>query len=250
MDNIKFKVRRAGEGGQAQLPINRKTGQMKIIKKKCKVVRLPTKDKLQPNPAYRLMGKKVGDLILVNDSMVGEYAGNDILQPQHLYITSEEEIKEGDWYYDNNDNRVYQAITSNQTPTNYQFKIIATTDKIVVGHELEQGNSDSYLYLPQIAQSFIKEYCGKGGIDEVMVEFQSKCSKTGTECGDNMNCQHMCDEFIIKTNSNNEITAHLIKNTWSRGEVEGIVTKAIQDTNSAGMRNVSVGVAQWIKENL
>jgi len=57
---------------------------------------------------------------------------------QHLYITSDEEIKEGDWYYDSIQNKILKCTEVDKmnlchsdgyaTPVNACKKIIATTD--------------------------------------------------------------------------------------------------------------------------
>lgn len=79
-------------------------------------------------------------------------------KPQHLYITTDEEIKEGDWFYNSNMNRVAKCSRSTVLCDAY-YKIIATTDPklIVVG-------------VAKIEQYFIEEYCKAGGIDKVLVE--------------------------------------------------------------------------------
>jgi hypothetical protein len=48
-------------------------------------------------------------------------------KPQHLYITSDEEIKEGDWFYD----FLYKVRqhTKEFKPASYSRKIVATTNK-------------------------------------------------------------------------------------------------------------------------
>lgn len=98
----------------------------------------------------------------------------------HLYITTDEEIKEGDWVLDM-DNEVYQVKDNWKDKfSKYANKIIATTDLELmkyVGESYEgtiiRKEGKNYQALPQIPQSFIEEYCKAGGIDEVLVEVES-----------------------------------------------------------------------------
>ena len=94
---------------------------------------------------------------------------------QHLYITTDEEIKEGDWFINTNFQKIYQANSENSKniiefgPHPEIRKIIATTDpkvKIITGIV----GSGTGVPLPQLSHSFIEEYCKAGGIDKVMVE--------------------------------------------------------------------------------
>jgi hypothetical protein len=90
-----------------------------------------------------------------------ETAMVDDLNPianQHLYIISDEEIKEGDWYI-TSDNMLLQFTKETHihgNPLNLKGKIIATTDKS--------------LGLPLVDQSLIKAYAEQP-FDEVMVEY-------------------------------------------------------------------------------
>lgn len=63
---------------------------------------------------------------------------------QHLYIISDDDIKEGDWVYKNDSNpKVFKWINTTNTNFNYK-KIIATTD--------------TSLNLAQPSQEFIEKY--------------------------------------------------------------------------------------------
>lgn len=81
----------------------------------------------------------------------------------HLYILSDEEIKEGDWYIDDS-NSVRQSITSDKDywirRKDYK-KVIASTDKSLgqkAFPDLHPSKSNSFILLPQIPESFIQEY--------------------------------------------------------------------------------------------
>lgn len=157
---------------------------------------------------------------------------------QHIYITSDEEIKEGDWYlykrsfldgtvktqeqYDNADWLLKKC--DNKEETSYTkraqfgknsensiagcYKIIATTDEsLTIGEEDSWKNRKDILYpnkLPQIPTDFIKLYVeeyNKGNvIDKVLVEYQ-KYFKPGEVI------------YELKLNSDNTINISLPEET-------------------------------------
>jgi hypothetical protein len=77
-----------------------------------------------------------------NNLYLGDFAST--AKPQHIYITSDEEIKEGDWYITILENEVYKATKETQNimsvanlvgSTSYKkthFKIILTTDQDLI----------------------------------------------------------------------------------------------------------------------
>lgn len=78
-----------------------------------------------------------------------------ILDNQHLYIVSDEGIKEEDWFFF--ENKIEQ-LTKGYFVFNEARKIIATTN--------------SKLNLPRPSNDFLKAYCkANGKIDEVYVEY-------------------------------------------------------------------------------
>jgi hypothetical protein len=76
---------------------------------------------------------------------------------QHLYILSDEEIKEGDWYYNNTGRAIEYLKHLLPSDGKYCKKIIATTDP--------------ELNCPQIPQHIIEAYVKKP-FDEVEVEYE------------------------------------------------------------------------------
>lgn len=99
-------------------------------------------------------------------------------QPQHLYFTSDEKIKEGDWYYNSSNHIISQAdkrYGEIKNPLPHR-KIVATTDG-ELGFRDEIGG---WYPLPQISQSFIKQYCEAGGkINEVEIEYEQYWERVG-----------------------------------------------------------------------
>lgn len=94
------------------------------------------------------------------------------LKGQHLYITSDDEIKEGDYYLElfGGKWKLYKQSKDKLCYSSAR-KIIATTDESL--NFKNSGNQHPYnLNLPQIPQSFIEKYCELGGINEVLVEYE------------------------------------------------------------------------------
>ena len=144
-------------------------------------------------------------------------------QAYHLYFTTDEEIKEGDWMMNLNGDAIYQHF-GNGGDFEQWNKIIATTDP-----ELE---------LPQPSQAFIKAYCEQGGFDEVDVEYVEMitcklCNKSEEECSDNFTCEgNMIGEDILKVDPiHNTITTHrIVEKMYSIDDIEAYCDKYPNDT--------------------
>jgi len=168
--------------------------------------------------------------------------------PQHLYLTSDDKIKEGDYAWDKQTNSIYKVgkftskagheahsikllksdVKEGETYTfigtrysQYSKKIIATTDKSLKRAENDPHNKHSRT-LPQPSKTFIKDYCKAGGIDEVMVEYEAlvKAYIPFTNAKD----------YIPKVNSHNEITIHPIKNSYTIKELQELCKQHPNDT--------------------
>lgn len=160
---------------------------MEVKRVRAKVIMLPTENKQDNIPLHLGVDGKL------RCNYSNRYANVLVEKAQHLYFTTDEEIKEGDWYIDDC-NLIRQAVTSDKDywdrrPT-YK-KIVTSTDKS--------------LGLPQPSQAFIQKYCELGGIDEVDIELKS--SDLDYFFGD------------LKVDSHNTITIHSVKDSWSREEM-------------------------------
>lgn len=173
----------------------------------------------------------------------------------HLYITTDEDIKEGDWYYSDIEPKGVFKATKEGKATNRR-KIIATTDSKLLEPNHKEWTKMKRLekWLPQIPQSFIEEYCKAGGIDEVLVEYEERFIENSLK-----NYKRMLDEVIEvvpKLNPDNEITIHLIKDSWSREEVKALLKPLYLKAYHEGHEvNCATAIAEsyfdkWIEENL
>lgn len=173
-------------------------------------------------------------------------------KPQHLYITSDEEIKEGDW--------VYNSISNELEKWSYKgwieapdfeylgyFKIIATTNTSLISineqyFDVNKSRKSAVLEqktLPKIPQRFIEKWIeeyNKGNvITEVMVEYNKK--------------------GIIQRGRGGErtITIRKIKESWSREEVIELLHKSLNANvvfNDKFNKIFHEQLDEWIKENL
>lgn len=203
-------------------------GTLKEIKnryyKECNVVMLSTEDKI---PTIWLRND---DYLINNETPINKWW--DVIG-QHVYITSDDEIKEGDWFYRYQTNEILQVLQLGGT-TNTDKKIIATTDKSLSLRnyifEVKKGFTGYNKYLPQPSQSFIKKYCELGGIDKVLVEYESKidvgyCSNCNG--GSDKSFQCTCTKgqrvfgtkYDLKTDSHNTITIKPVKDSWTKEEL-------------------------------
>lgn len=167
------------------------------MKKLVNVVMLPTE---KASDIWLMHNKSQGLMIL-------KTATNLDGKEQHLYIISNEEIKESDWvYYNYNGNLelVFQANKHNlyKIEENIEFynKIIATTDKSLK------------VELPQISESFVKAYVeALGNIKEVLVEYEAHWG--------------IPSQWKVKLRPDNTIIIHQAK-TYTREELENLIELA------------------------
>jgi hypothetical protein len=90
--------------------------------------------------------------ILSNGNKIGDYKPN--WKPQNIYITSDEEIKEGNWvYYENGDLKGIHKVVNGQRPkTMILKKIILTTDSQLIANGVQA-----------IDDEFLEWFCSKNG---------------------------------------------------------------------------------------
>lgn len=139
---------------------------------------------------------------------------------QHLYITSEDEIKEGDYglHLNNKDIIQFTKVLFKECDLNLYKKIIATTNtSLKVGKnygsiEIDNKIIDCNDYLPQPSQQFIEKYIeeyNKGNIiSGVLVEY---------DCDHNQMSNKVID--ILKVNQDNTINIKTAKDSFSREDM-------------------------------
>jgi len=209
---------------------------MEKNEKKCQVHLIPTNKAtvgtimkcIKLSPLYdKTIDKPIGQLTInINPNVVNT---NLYWEAQHLYITSDDEIKVDDYYY----HTKYNHIVQNRAIPNMDMfkvgcrKIIATTDKSLSSleepHKDEFGDMryNKFTSLSQPSESFIKvfidEYNKGNVIKEVMVEYV----EDGI-CRFHKRAGGYTDEMIkggLKVNpKDNTITIRKIKDSWNKHE--------------------------------
>lgn len=183
-------------------------------------------------------------------SIVRSMNGMNIPNPQHLYILSDEEIKEGDFCYSERDKSVYKSQFSEfDNATNYVWKIIATTNSSLSQFKWEiksyqMGNK----IIPTIPQPFIQFYIqeynkGKAPVDvEVEYERIEPFKQTISREFDEDDVRY---ELVI--NPDNTINIKPTKECWTREDVAELIARF---DIAMGKDIPAERLNKWIEENL
>lgn len=223
-----------------------------IIHKRCKIIILPTNERSEE---LDQLFYDNGNLFLSHMRWTEKELTNpDRRKYQHLYILSDDEIKENDWCINRNLDTIYQikAIVGN---LENWIKIIATTDssfKLYESETLAKASGFSLntndILLPSIPQSFIDKYVSefnKGNkIEEVMVEYLLEEYEH-----DGKRYHHTDGRMCSKVNSDNTINISSIKDSWTREEVIKLCMKLSNDYKLYNAAN-STQFYDWIENNL
>ena len=222
--------------------------------KRCKVVMLPTKEK--------------SDIFIGKTHSVLHYKNNipdeEFKSYQHLYIISDDEIKEGDWCYDKRPDEngdlvdiVYQVKNIEfELRTSTEKKIIATTDSSLWRPSHKYASDVILLPQPsqQFIEKFIEEYNRGNVITDVLVEYENKFD--GKEYVDELDA-YGYDKIksILKINhKDNNIIIKIAKDSWSREEVIEFGNKVKEycknGWKSDSLHRVFFEWDKWIEENL
>ena len=164
--------------------------------------------------------------------------------PQHLYIISDEEIKEGDWYYESEFQLILKKEGKGILKAN---KIIATTDTSLIC-EQERFLKGYKSELPEPSGEFIKNFVdeyNKGNIiTDFLVEYKQGEWVTDID-GDGGNSTF---DYVPKVNSNNTVNVIIKqpKESWNREELMPIIKKAL---NTDGLFNDKYTL-KWMEDHL
>lgn len=170
--------------------------------------------------------------------------------PQHIYIISDDEIKEGDWRLDIRTNKIYQSVKQDAElyDTSFRKKIIVTTDTSL---KIEGKLWKTTTNLPQPSKQFIEKYVesyNKGEvITDVLVEYEDYIIKYNTKGITNIKSNR------LKVNpKDNTITIKKLKDSWSREEVIILMKKSFNKGVDAESFQVPLYFSsdKWIEENL
>lgn len=122
----------------------------------------------------------------------------------HLYFTTDEEIKEGDYVHidtldNDNKGRITVVLSLKGSHPVFNIEIKEGISKLSLLKKIV-ASTDESLGLPKPSNDFLKSYCEKGGIDEVFVVYTNHEQETGEFA-------HSDEELIcyIKVAPNNTI---------------------------------------------
>jgi len=194
------------------------------MKKKCNVVMLSTNKKTK---LFIRVDKP--NLLLYNVS-VGQSKTSMTHQGYYLYITSDDEIKENDYYV--TDAGIFKCSGNETERELSKFKkVIATTDPIIINQKPSGEMYPDWFYdCAQIPESFIQEYV-KNPVDEVMVEYWDNKPEWNTT-----NVEHIFTPVEEKMYSREEVITLIDDLLMTYPEMLGTHIWSIK--------------GKWIKENL
>lgn len=166
---------------------------------------------------------------------------------KHLFIISDDEIKEGDWVIGKNN----EIISANQNPKDaLSFfpckKIIVTTDSSLT-NGMTEGNV-YYKSLPQLPESFIQAYIKAYNEGKPITEIDLEMD-TQNFLDKKSNGLFMEEELIngIKTRPDNTVIVHQSK-TYTKAEVKTLLYQFSTKVFSEDFKIEDVN--KWIEENL
>jgi len=205
-------------------------------------------------------GQTTGLTYIAPGAVSGEWAKR--YKPQHLYFTSDEEIKKNDWV--NCKQHIFkpECIEEIRDLQPWCKKIIATTDNLHIGEQnplytkedLENNHTLKYTKLvPKPSQQFIEAYVreyNKGNvIERVIVEMHNNYDINYYTPAGGIECAEQIDNWQLKINSHNEITTRPIKDSWTRKEVEDLLNEYRKHQKISDDYSIT-HLTNWIKENM
>lgn len=203
---------------------------------KCKVVMLPTKN---INNSSIILGV-VPNWAQLTSEVLNDQEWQNFGKPQHLYILSEEEIKEGDWCLGkDSDGKNYLIQMNNTTSPKFHYEI----HKII-------ASTDLNLRIPQIHQSFIslciEEYNKENIIEEVEVEYEDKGYPHYYTSAGGIGSARWIKDLRLKINPDNTISIKPLKNSWNREEIVNLFEKFNNEKCIFPQKILN----DWLKQNL
>lgn len=213
---------------------------------------------------------KVGDLSYGKNTSQGVFK---YWKPQHLYITSNEEIKVEDYFLadnrdnisENNGNPLWVLCKCTKVNNDWLFcnelkeiglnpdwskKIIATTDSSIsiMGKDYPKLFFDYYPQpSKQFVQKYIEEYNKGNVIDKVLVEYNKNTYEDWT------NLPKMSKEEFntLRIDSHNCITIKPIKTSWSREEIIKLFSELQYDVAQSILnKGKTIIPVDWFKDKL
>ena len=238
------------------------------MKKQIKAIMLPTVDKTN---------------LIFNDANHLCYQSNKSFKNDrksrkrfHIYITSDEEIKEGDHVLSTAQDYNMQVVPKHSVKTyndvEHYFKIIATSDDnirhckqcggkqelnmdgVMQFTHINKCVSFSEPLLPNVQQSFLKAFVKSDGKEDWEIEMEGNmCNcKVYEESDGCFHCDYTgIDYYKLKLDSDNCVILSAVEEKMYCGEIVDIIEKYLLYVEpEVFKRTKRSNIYNWIKENL
>jgi len=184
-----------------------------------------------------------------------KYMNNEPVKHYHIYITSDEKINKGEWYYDSFDRKIRQSLSDVTVGSAFfksSKKIVATTNTSLTTILVESDKGSMTEILPQIPRNFLNKLIVTYNNGEVVKQVFVEYFKEETE--------PMSYVFTekLRVDIDNNINIKFLKKSWTREEheknlrycVAEIAAKLGHASTSEEMKVWNIETDKWIKENL
>lgn len=148
-------------------------------------------------PSNIHLNTSTGNLIFTEKKVTPH---NAVHQSQFLYVISDDEIKDNNWFYNASQEKIFQHKGDEFNPFE---KVIASTDtSLKIFGELNKY--DQYdQYLPSLTNEFLQKYCALKGIEEVEIEYLNALVGWSDEEDEDGRYQNpVYNDFLLITDTN------------------------------------------------
>ena len=165
---------------------------------------------------------------------------------QHLYITSDEKLKNGDLVLTLSTGNYFilRSLDHIENVEHHYKKIIASTDpkldKIIKNH----NDFDTKIELPQPSKQFIELYCSLGGKGEFEIEFETKKLQKPADV-------YSEEVTYLKVNPDNTINIRQVaEKVYTRDEVETLLFNLAEHYAMTFSKSEIDDFNEWMEENM
>lgn len=175
----------------------------------------------------------------------------------HIYITSEDEIKDGDWWVKMTNDTIgnYKLDSINPNKGRYK-KIIATTNPNL--HITQQNGKlgQAIISVPQLSLQFIQHYITEYNKGNIITDVQVEYVDNGEEdwIGDDHNGEPFWNEkWEVRINPDNTVNIKPIKNNWTKDEVIELLVQCCSEISCEDgelLGKTPIELYNWLNKNV
>jgi hypothetical protein len=163
----------------------------------------------------------------------------------NVYITSDEEIKDGDYYYDNIVLQIRQWKSFMIYNSVQHFKIILTTDQDLIADGVQE-----------IDDEFLVWFIENSNCEEINIETIMECDNCGREHCDNLQCRGYKDspyyKIIIPKEELNynvkQVKKNNLKNTQFEYELQAMIYEVLKENNNSSIELQSSKLVECVTD--